>query len=130
MSKGVHFGLSDYLAIRFPHPNVYAPIASDFPYTSASFYVWYMDKNRPFPPGELFDSICESDYLRRKTEDFPDPLYDSAIETPEWKGAETKYEDFGGDIRSRLRLVPALSSLAGSEPQREAEEEVSEDTDK
>ncbi|ATA68075.1 hypothetical protein CGC48_05185 [Capnocytophaga cynodegmi] len=52
-------------------------------YESISFIVWYMDKNRPLPPGELFDPYREADYHRRKAEGFPPPLYPSKIETPE-----------------------------------------------
>jgi len=48
-----------------------------------SFYVWYMDKNRPLPPGDAFDPYREKDFLRRKSEGFPTPLYKSYIPTPE-----------------------------------------------
>ncbi|MFK8268909.1 hypothetical protein [Capnocytophaga cynodegmi] len=47
------------------------------------FVVWYMDKNRPLPPGTAFDPYREADYQRRKAEGFPPPLYPSKIETPE-----------------------------------------------
>ena len=52
-------------------------------YMGISFIVWYMDKNRPLPPGELFDPYRQADYERRKAEGFPKPLYYSKIETPE-----------------------------------------------
>ena len=42
-----------------------------------------MDKNRPLPPGELFDPYREADFQRRKAEGFPKPLYPSDIPTPE-----------------------------------------------
>jgi len=48
-----------------------------------SFTVWYMDKNRPLPPGSAFDAFREKDFERRKAEGFPKPLYPSNIETPE-----------------------------------------------
>lgn len=48
-----------------------------------SFYVWYMDKNRPLPPGKAFDKYRQADYERRKSEGFPKPLYTSNIKTPE-----------------------------------------------
>jgi len=48
-----------------------------------SFYVWYMDKNRPLPPGSAFDPYREADYERRKAEGFPKPLYRSHIPTHE-----------------------------------------------
>lgn len=47
------------------------------------FVVWYMDKNRPLPPGTAFDPYREADFQRRKAEGFPKPLYGSIIETPE-----------------------------------------------
>ncbi|MBA6313680.1 hypothetical protein [Cellulophaga baltica] len=52
-----------------------------------SFMVWYMDKNRPLPPGSAFDPYRENDYLRRKEEGFPKPLYPSGVTTPEAKPA-------------------------------------------
>ncbi|WP_417786013.1 hypothetical protein [Tenacibaculum sp.] len=48
-----------------------------------AFTVWYMDKNRPLPPGDAFDPYREEDYERRKAEGFPKPLYPSKISTPE-----------------------------------------------
>ena len=48
-----------------------------------SFYVWYMDKNRPLPPGTVFDEYRERDFQRRKEEGFPSPLYPSFVPTPE-----------------------------------------------
>lgn len=48
-----------------------------------AFFVWYMDKNRPLPPGELFDPYRQKDFERRKSEGFPPPLYPSSIPTPE-----------------------------------------------
>lgn len=48
-----------------------------------SFWVWYMDKNRPLPPGSAFDEFRKADFDRRKSEGFPPPLYKSRIPTPE-----------------------------------------------
>ena len=48
-----------------------------------SFMVWYMDKNRPLPPGTGFDPYRKNDFERRKAEGFPKPLYQSFIDTPE-----------------------------------------------
>jgi hypothetical protein len=55
-----------------------------------SALVWYMDKNRPLPPGKDLDPYREKDYNRRKAEGFPAPLFHSNIDTPEWEGAEKK----------------------------------------
>ncbi|WP_417786014.1 hypothetical protein [Tenacibaculum sp.] len=52
-------------------------------YESMSFITWYMDKNRPLPPGEAFDPYRQQDFKRRKLEGFPKPLYPSKISTPE-----------------------------------------------
>ena len=48
-----------------------------------SYFVWYMDKNRPLPPGKDFDPYREKDFERRKAEGFRKPLYPSNIPTPE-----------------------------------------------
>jgi len=48
-----------------------------------AFTVWYMDKNRPLPPGTAFDPYREKDFERRKAEGFPKPLYPSSITTNE-----------------------------------------------
>ena len=53
------------------------------PIESWSFYVWYMDKNRPLPTGSAFDEFREQDFERRKAEGFPPPLFKSRIPTPE-----------------------------------------------
>ena len=54
------------------------------PKSSWSFIVWYMDKNRPLPPGKVFDPYRKRDYERRKAEGFPEPLYESWIGNPEY----------------------------------------------
>ncbi|QXP59321.1 hypothetical protein [Olleya sp. HaHaR_3_96] len=48
-----------------------------------NFTVWYMDKNRPLPPGTAFDPYRQQDFERRKTLGFPKPLYKSTVPTPE-----------------------------------------------
>ena len=59
---------------HLPHSDIYA---------FWDFVVWYMDKNRPLPPGTAFDPYREADFQRRKAEGFPKPLYKSYIPTPE-----------------------------------------------
>ena len=61
----------------------YSAILESTPLESWSFMVWYMDKNRPLPPGKVFDPYRQKDYERRKKEGFPKPLYQSWIATPE-----------------------------------------------
>ena len=56
--------------------------AGDYiPIRNWSFIVWYMDKNRPLPPGEAFDPYRKKDFQRRKAEGFLPPLYKSNIPT-------------------------------------------------
>ncbi|WP_405268041.1 hypothetical protein [Cellulophaga sp. Ld12] len=52
-------------------------------YRDISFFTWYMDKNRPLPPGSAFDPFRKKDFERRKEEGFPRPLYMSNVPTPE-----------------------------------------------
>ena len=52
-------------------------------YKDLSFFLWYMDKNRPLPPGAAFDEFRDRDFERRKAEGFPKPLFPSRFETPE-----------------------------------------------
>jgi len=65
-------------------------ITYEDPYEEWSFYVWYMDKNRPLPPGSAFDPYRQQDFERRKREGFPKPLYKSYIETPEFTQKQQK----------------------------------------
>jgi len=66
-------------------------------YNDMSFFTWYMDKNRPLPPGTAFDSYRKKDFERRKTEGFPKPLYPSNIPTPEaTKEQQAERERIGG----------------------------------
>ncbi|WP_438710220.1 hypothetical protein ACSTS3_14110 [Aquimarina muelleri] len=58
-------------------------VSYDDPYQHWSFMVWYMDKNRPLPPGTAFDEYRQQDFERRKALGFPRPLYPSDIPTPE-----------------------------------------------
>ena len=61
-----------------------------------SFYLWYLDRNRPLPPGSAFDPYREEDYARRKAEGFPKPIF-MGIDTPEATEAQQKErEEIGG----------------------------------
>ena len=58
-------------------------------YDKMTLFAWYIDKNRPLPPGTDFD--------RRKAEGFPKPLYSSDIPTPEaTKEQQAERERIGG----------------------------------
>ncbi len=53
------------------------------PLEDLSFIVRYLDRNRPLPPGEIFDEFRKKDFERRKKEGFPRPLHLSRVPTPE-----------------------------------------------
>ena len=75
-----------YLVLRFyskSNPANGGELADVFLEEFWDFVVWYMDKNRPLPPGTAFDPYREADFQRRKAEGFPKPLYKSYIPTPE-----------------------------------------------
>jgi len=62
-----------------------------------NFFVWYMDKNRPLPPGKAFDPYRQKDFERRKAAGFPKPLYSSDIPTPEFtKEQQAERQKIGG----------------------------------
>lgn len=55
-----------------------------------SFFVWYMDRNRPLPPGTAFDPYRKRDYEQRKAEGLQPPLYPADIDTPEYNEIQDK----------------------------------------
>ena len=72
-------------------------VGQGYCYKDMSFICWYMDKNRPLPPGDAFDEFRQQDYERRKAAGFPRPLYPSAIKTPEaTKKQQKERETIGG----------------------------------
>lgn len=62
-------------------------------YESISGITWYMDKNRPLPPGSAFGPYRQKDFERRKAEGFPPPLYPSRVKTPEATKAQQAERD-------------------------------------
>ena len=78
-------GMGAPVSLGFYHHKILATSIriDNTPKSSWSFIVWYMDKNRPLPPGKVFDPYRQKDYERRKKEGFPKPLYQSWIATPE-----------------------------------------------
>ena len=61
------------------------------------FMVWYMDKNRPLPPGSAFDQYRQQDFERRKAEGFPKPLFPGSFPTPEFtKKQQAERKRVGG----------------------------------
>lgn len=69
--------------VRPPHKGIglFSPavsvsiIEADPPSHSWSFWVWYMDRNRPLPPSSSFDPYRDEDIKRLKREGFPGPKY-------------------------------------------------------
>ena len=75
--------ISQSIKIRLPDSKMWAltfiPVEGPIDTTNCfSFFVWYMDKNRPLPPGADLDPYRMKDYERRKAEGFPPPLYKSS----------------------------------------------------
>ncbi len=71
-------------ALKLKHPNKLTSYSfSMLNVHFWSFMVWYMDKNRPLPPGDVFNAYRNKDFERRKLEGFLKPLYRSALPTPE-----------------------------------------------
>lgn len=60
-----------------------------------SYYVWYMDENRPLPPGKIFDHCREREFANRRKRGFPMPKYYSLVPTseatPEFQKERDKY---------------------------------------
>lgn len=73
---------------------------------SWSYFVWYMDRNRPLPPGDALDPYRQRDYERRKAEGFPPPLYPSAFETPEHFTKEFQL------LNERNKMVPGRYNIS------------------
>jgi hypothetical protein len=67
-------------------------ISWDKPEKYFSLFVWYMDKNRPLPPGSAFDPYRQQDYERRKAAEFPKPLYEARIPTPDIDDNPDRYK--------------------------------------
>ena len=74
-------GIGAGVSLGFSHHKILATdIDLDYtPIKSWSFNVWYIVKNRPLPPGIVYDHDRQKDYERRKAEGFPEPLYESWI---------------------------------------------------
>lgn len=65
------------LGFAHPYSGIVIPVLGAYDSGWWSFYVLYMDKNRPLPQGDAFDPYREKDFLRRKAEGFPKPIYPS-----------------------------------------------------
>ncbi len=70
------------LTIMHPNGITSTDTGTGFVFEEWWLMVWYMDKNRPLPPGTAFDPYRDQDFERRKAEGFPEPLYPSTISIP------------------------------------------------
>ena len=57
-----------------------------------SFLQWYMDKNRPLPPGKIFDEFRWGDYATRLIEGFKKSTIPSLVDMTEFDGKPYKGE--------------------------------------
>jgi hypothetical protein len=66
--------------MAFSHPIFeYSILAfGEYGQNTWSFYLQYMDKNRPLPAGNVFDEYREKDFERRKSEGHKAPIYPSS----------------------------------------------------
>lgn len=87
---GPYAGENSHLAIVRADGITRTVITWDHPNEYFSFFVWYMDRNRPLPPGTAFDPYRKRDYERRKAEGLQPPLYPTNIDTPEYYEIQDK----------------------------------------
>lgn len=86
---------AQYIGIRHANGVTWSNLAFDFNIDAEiiwSFLVWYMDKNRPLPPGEELNTYRQEDYERRKAEGFPKPLYMAKIAMTDVDGNTVRYK--------------------------------------
>ncbi len=69
--------MKKYMAIVNPYTSIPFTIPGLANNDWWSFYVWYMDRNRPLPHGTIFDAYRERDFKRREAQGFPKPLYET-----------------------------------------------------
>ena len=88
--KNLYFDFYEYQSFEKREDNEYYLIYDVIPSVTKesfikhwSFYLWYMDKNRPLPPSSIFNEFRQQDFERRKAAGFPKPIYKSNIKTPE-----------------------------------------------
>ena len=93
-------------ADKYLGQGIMTPFFSGKALQSWSSLVWYMDRNRPLPPGDALDPYRQRDYERRKAEGFPPPLYPSAFETPEHFTKEFQL------LNERNKMVPGRYNIS------------------
>lgn len=69
----------DSLTFIHPFTRVGVMVYGEYCVADWSFYVLYMDRNRPLPQGTAFDPYREKDFKRRQKEGFPKPLYPNEV---------------------------------------------------
>lgn len=83
----------EYIGIMHKNGTTWTSISGGFKDMEEfwSFLVWYMDRNRPLPPGSAFNSYRQQDFKRRQEEGFPSPLFPSEILMEDVDGNRTRY---------------------------------------
>ncbi|PVZ83954.1 hypothetical protein C9426_24795 [Serratia sp. S1B] len=74
-----------------------------------SFFIWYMDKNRPLPPGALLDPYRQQDYQRRRAERFRAPLVESNVMMIDFDGV-ARFGS-GNDFPEYDKFVQSLATF-------------------
>lgn len=94
------------LSIMYPEDRFFVrPLGLD-EHNGLPFVIWFMDRNRPLPPGEIFDIYRLRDYERRKSEGFRPPLFPASINDKELTSQERP------DIR-KLKLIKRIGTKEG-----------------
>lgn len=75
-----------------------------------SFLQWYMDKNRPLPPGKIFDLYREKDFECRKKEGFQLPLCASLVDTIDIDNVN-RFEDLNKASALRDEIISIKNKL-------------------
>lgn len=81
VSKGNDFqtimGANSRCRVYVPYHIMGVKLVGEGDFAWCCFYIWYMDKNRPLPEGNIFDSYREKDQQRRRAEGNLPPIYNA-----------------------------------------------------
>lgn len=78
------------ITFKSSHDGLHADSMRDV-FKHHSLLQWYMDRNRPLPPGIAFDLYRQKDFEQRREQGFPKPLTSSLITILDMDGK--KYDD-------------------------------------
>ena len=86
-------------------------VASMTAENAGAFYTWYMDKNRPLPPGDRFDGYRKEDAKRLRDLGYPEPLYPMSKEVE-----ELTREFYQQALNADISDTPVYNGAPGTEP--------------